>query len=315
MTNNSHGVLEEARALAKRPGSNAMEAAEAFEALRERIDDHDELALFDLAVIEANALIDARAGVAWAGDEADVLVSALARVVVGTVVEEREHEYRTALDQLRDALADRTLDATPEVAINAWLALARGCIRLEDRDRIVATLGVWRRACAAAHGATMGHTAITALELASHAEDAEAAAEAAEQLWRLRDAESADGTLDAEDRASLIAPVWQVRMSLGDADGARVAADALVALCIEAGRPARIADALAAVAECAMAQGDLDAARGALSRRLDIAEALLRDGEELAAGETDMFALARRDEARDALASVQALIDVGEKAP
>lgn len=308
----SEVVLEEARLLAATPLSSATETAEAFEALRERIDDDDELALFDLAVLEAKAHREARAGVAWAGDEADVLLSSLARIVAGTVVDEREREYLAALDHLRDALGDRTLDATPEVAINAWLALARGCIRVEDRDRITAALGVWHRACAAARGATLGHCALTALELASHAEDAEAAHEASEQLWRLRETD-AEGVLDAEDRASLIAPVWQVRMSLGDADGARAAADALVTLCIEAARPARIADALAAVAECAIAQGDLGDARAALERRLELAESLLRDADDSAATESDMFALARRDEAREALAAVEAMIAEGAK--
>jgi len=305
-------LLTEARALGTQSFALAATRAEAFEALRERVEDDDELVLFDLAWIEARAHNAARGGEPWAGDEADVLLSALSRVVVGSVVEEREREFYAALDALRDALADRRLDASSEVATSAWLALARGSIRVEDRDRIAAALTVWHRACAGAQGTTAGQCALTALELASHADDAEAARDAAEQLWRFREPAASDGMLDAADRASLIAPVWQVRMALGDAEGARVAANALVALCIESDRPARVADALAAAAECAMAQGDHPSARSALARRLEISEGLLAEAQ--AAEHTDgtLFALARRDEAREALSALDAMLAEAE---
>jgi hypothetical protein len=278
--------------------SSNVERAEAFEALRERVDDEapeSDALLFDLALAEAHAHRDARADAALSGEEADVLLSSLARVVAGQVVEGREDRHRSAVEALAEALADRRLDGSPEVSTSVWLTLARAALRRDDGPLVRRALASYHRACAGARGAAAAQAAWTALELASYADDGDAASDAADRLWALREHEE----LDVEDRASLVAPVWQVRMALGDAAAAREAAEALVGLCQQSGSERRVAEALAAVAECARAEGDLHGARRALTKRLEIAERLLEQAPD------DVFSLARRDEARACLAALE----------
>jgi hypothetical protein len=291
-------IITEATALREQRFDDELARAEAFEALRERVDDDDET-LFDLALIEARAHNAHRDGRALAGEPADIVLTAWARVVGGVDVPSREAELRSAMDSLATLLADRTLDGSPEVATSAWLALARGALRAEALDTVRATIACAHRALAGVHGSARGESALVLLELASHADDADAASDASERLWALREHDE----LDIEDRFQFVAPVWQVRMAIGDAEGARRAADALVALAREAHRREREADALAAVAECAMAQGDLRAARDALARRIVIAEELLSTAHDGARS----FAVARRDEAHAAMTTLDEL--------
>jgi tetratricopeptide (TPR) repeat protein len=293
-------IIKQAQRLGEQSFDSEVARAEAFEALREQVDDdeHEDEVLFDLAFIEAQSHSAHRAQKPVAGESADVLLTAWARVVGGAPVDSRVKEFTIAMDALSEALGDRTLDGTPEVAANAWMALARAALRSEAMAAIRKAIACANRALAGVHGACSGEAALLLLELASHADDAETAREASERLWSLR----AEPALDVNDRFQFVAPVWQVRMALGDADGARAAADALLALANESQNRGRNVDALGAVAECAMAQGDVRAARIALAERIALTEVLLAEARDDAARS---FALARRDEAHAAMALLE----------
>lgn len=292
-------IITRAHELKEQRFDSEVARAEAFESLRERVhDDDDHETLFDLALIEAQSHSAHRDHQPVAGERADVILTAWARVVGGIHVESREKELSLAMNALADSLSDRTLDGTPEVATSAWIALASAALRAESVALIRRAIDCAHRALAGVRGTSSGETALVLLELASHADDPEAAREASDRLWSLR----AHEELDADDRFQFVAPVWQVRMALGDADGAREAADALVGLAKDNHSRPREADALGAVAECAMAQGDVRSARDALARRIALAEGLLAEAHDDAAR---TFALARRDEAYAAMATLE----------
>jgi hypothetical protein len=301
-------IITRAQQLKEQSFDSEVARAEAFEALREQVgdDEHEDEVLFDLAFIEAQSHSAHRDHKPVAGEPADVVLTAWARVVGGVHVDSRETEHAVAMNALCDALSDRTLDGTPEVAASAWIALASAALRSESVAIIQRTIACAHRALAGVHGTSAGETALVLLELASHADDPEAAREASERLWALR----AHEELDVDDRFQFVAPVWQVRMALGDANGAREAADALVGLGRENHSRQREADALGAVAECAMAQGDVRAARDALARRISLAEALLAEARDDAARS---FAVARRDEAYAAMATLEEVATEADK--
>lgn len=295
-------LIAEANALAEAAFDSEIARSEAFEAVRERVDEDapgaDEL-LFDLAWIEARAHDRARAGRALAGEPADVVLTAWARVVGGAPIETRADATLSAANALAESLADKELDGSPEVASAAWSALAVFALRRETEPLCAAALRCARRALAGVRGMDAVQSAMLWIELGSLADAPDAVMDAADRLWSLRESEE----LDASERFDALVPVWQARMAMGAPDAAEEAARALLEVARVLDRPARIAEALGAVAECALARGDVRAAREALRRRVELCEALIDDSRDDA---ERAFALARRDEARAALSELDA---------
>lgn len=295
-------VIAKANALAEAHFDGEIARSEAFESLRETVDEDaagaDEL-LFDLALIEARAHERARAGRPLAGEPADVVLTAWARVVGGARLEGRAEQTRSAANSLAESLADKELDGSPEVAAAAWSALAVFALQHESAPLAAAALRCARRALAGVRGMDAAQSAMLWIELGSFADAPDAVMAAADRLWALRESDE----LDASERFDALVPVWQARMAMGAPDAAEEAARALLEVARALDRPARVAEALGAIAECALARGDVRAAREALRRRVELCEALIeesRDDDERA------FAAARRDEARAALDELDA---------
>ena len=295
-------VIAEANALADTHFDSEITRSEAFESLRETVDEDaagaDEL-LFDLALIEARAHERARAGRPLAGEPADVVLTAWARVVGGAPVESRAEATRSAANSLAESLADKELDGSPEVAAAAWSALAIFALRHESEPLATAALRCARRALAGVRGMDAAQSATLWIELGSFADAPDAVMDAADRLWSLRESDE----LDASERFDALVPVWQARMAMGAPDAAEEAARALLEVARVLDRPARVAEALGAVAECALARGDVRGARAALRRRVELCEALIDESRD--EGERE-FAAARRDEARAALDELDA---------
>ncbi len=293
---------DRAEAIARGRHDTMTARGEAFEQVRETLDDEDEGGLFDLALLEARAHAASLSGPPGTpefkpdDDASDVLLGAFSRVLAGPVPDGRDLEARGAVAALCELLESPSITGSPEARAAAWSALARGALRAEDPAWMERALEAFARCCDGIAGALRAQCAMLSLELAGALSREDAVARAADWLEAL----ATEQELPLEERVGYLEPAWQARLMASDPERAMRAAQALLSLARAQGRDERVADALLAVAECAMASERLEDAESALTERARIAEQLLRERPQ------DDFARAR---AQDALASLAQVRD------